>query len=86
MSEELDYSINNLIKTFEEHAALGDKYRQESIDKWKENNPDVREVPECLCQDFNVTRAFLHMCKNILELQNLTTFLMNQSGFAKNKE
>lgn len=60
----MDYSIENLVKTFGEHH----KESQEDFKKRKEKYPDSSEKP---C-DFSLPLALQEMCREIIELKKET--------------
>ncbi len=55
-----NYSLDELIKTFEEHAISADEQREQA----KVNFPHA----EWVHNDFNIARALHHICKEIQEL------------------
>lgn len=65
-----DYRIEALGSTFAKHAEITDKQCQQSIQNFKENNPDC-PVPEPMKENFNLARALSVMASEIemLKLQ-----------------
>lgn len=55
------YSLDELSKTFLEHAKECEKTRLEMLEKYPDN--------EFLKDDFNISRALASICQKLLELQ-----------------
>lgn len=64
------YSIEELIKTFEENAILCKKENDRLAQEYKEQNPG-EPLPEWYTRDFCINTALAAMCKEILHLKTL---------------
>jgi hypothetical protein len=62
------YSIEALIKTFEEHAVKSEKDNEEWIRLFKETYPG-EPLPPHMENDFNICRAFLTFSREIKDLK-----------------
>ncbi len=61
------YQIEELIKTFAEHALKAEQDRLDMIKYHKINFPDS-PIPEHLYDEFNIAEAFQHICIEIDKL------------------
>jgi hypothetical protein len=65
----MDYSIESLIKIFEEHTLKADEHHIISKKKYIENYPHS-DLPEHLKEEyFNLPKALYTLCLKIKELQ-----------------
>jgi hypothetical protein len=58
-----EYSLEEMIKTFTEHAEIGDRQLQIDIDADHEYTKDQKN-------HFNISRALLHIVKEIKQLRD----------------
>ncbi len=63
------YTLENLIKTFAEHAKEADKQQKIFVKNFKENFPEA-PLPDHLKEDFNIAQALVTITKEIKKLQN----------------
>lgn len=65
---EYDYSIENLINTFNEHAEIAKSQQEFCNQVFLEQNPD-QELPKHMTDSFNIAKAFHAICSEILQLK-----------------
>jgi hypothetical protein len=63
------YSLEFLINTFTEHEIRAKENQKKIIDSFKENNPGA-PLPDHMTDDFNLPKALLAICKEILALKD----------------
>jgi hypothetical protein len=63
------YSLEELIKTFKEHAIQARKNNEELLKQFIENNPGA-PIPEWCTQEFCISTALAAMCEEILHIRN----------------
>jgi hypothetical protein len=64
----MDYSIDDLIKTFTEHSARARLNLEAQKEIFRENNPGV-PLPSYMLDDFNICEAFLSIVKEIKQMK-----------------
>jgi hypothetical protein len=62
------YSIEELIKTFEQHTCKAEENQKELVKSFKENNPG-KPLPHLLKDSFNICRAFLTFSREIKDIK-----------------
>jgi hypothetical protein len=65
----MKYQIEELMKTFSQHAKESEKMRLESIEKFKKEYPND-QLPDFLLNDFNICGALLTIVTEIHRLKN----------------
>lgn len=63
------YSIEELIKTFEEHAVTARKNSKEMLKEFLKNNPG-EPVPAWYLDEFVLPQALADMCKEIVRIKS----------------
>jgi len=58
-----------LINTFQEHEIRSKENQKHQIEQFMENNPGA-PLPEHMLDDFNLPKALLSICNEILTLKN----------------
>jgi hypothetical protein len=69
MSVDDDYSLEFLVKTFSEHEVRSRENQKEQFKNFMENNPGA-PVPDHMIDDFNLPKALLSICNEILALKS----------------
>jgi len=62
------YSIDELIKIFEQHTYEAEENQKEWLRSFKENNPGA-PIPAHIEDDFNICRAFLTFSREIKDIK-----------------
>jgi hypothetical protein len=74
-----DYRIETLQSIFEEHSLLNEKNRKDSILRFKLNFPND-PLPVHYDDDFNISKAFSVMAKEINELKEMLKSHISESS------
>lgn len=64
-----DYSIDNLIKAFEEHHWKSLELNKKLAKKFQENNPG-EPIPDAFTDDFSLPLALKSICQEIKNLKD----------------
>ena len=67
-----EYSLECLVKTFSEHVIKSEENQKKSIDRFMENNPG-EPLPEYMLDAFNLAKALLSICNELLTLKKKGT-------------
>lgn len=71
------YDMENLKKTFEEHAIKSENLNKECIEKFHENNPG-EPLPDLYKEDFSFPLALSAICEEILNLKKTIKLLKDK--------
>lgn len=63
------YSLEELIKTFQEHTDIAREQNERLVMEFMEDNPE-EDIPAWFRPDFMITLALKSMCEEILRLKN----------------
>lgn len=68
---EKEYSVSELIKTFEKHAEQSKEHQKELKEKYLENFPN-QDLPDHFNYDFEISLALQSIC---IEIQNIKDWI-----------
>lgn len=81
--EIVEYTIEELIATFEENSCISKKNTKQSLSEFKKNNIGC-PIPAWFVEEFNINDALSSMCKEILKLKQEIK-MVKESRKEKNK-